>query len=369
MHRNTVYGHAEWARHKSAWRHGRHILTIISSGVIFAVGPPVVCCTLIAVLVAVFNHSVENGRFPPAVPLLHVPSLPFTLTAPVLALLLVFRTNSSYTRFDEARKAWGSNVNRTRDLARQALAWIRHPADLPKLHCLLRHIKAYSFCLKRHLTEESTLREELAGILEPGEVECVLNSQHRPNYVLQVMAEVITKCEVNPWEKIRMDDNLTQFHDNVGACERIFKTPIPLAYTRLTSRVLSLWHLALPVAVWNSCGWLTIPVTFMSSLALFYIEEVGVLVEEPFWILALSSISSGIVGAVDGLCVAHKEASLMWSSNGCSCSSRSIMQLPSNSNKGGNSDHVVITFDGSRSDGVRQHSEIDIGLPRVNSVA
>lgn len=353
MHRNTVYGHSDWNRHKSSWRHGRHMSSVVSSGVIFALGPPVITCTLVAVLVSVFNQSVQNGLFPKWIPLLHVASLPFTLTAPVLALLLVFRTNASYSRFDEARKAWGSNVNRTRDLTRQALTWIRMANDAPKLQCLLRHIKAYSFCLKDHLIQDDTLRGELIGILEPSELDCVMSSKHRPNYVLQVLSELISQCQISQWEKITMDENITAYHDNVGACERIFKTPIPLAYTRLTSRMLTFWHLALPFGLWNTCGWLTIPVSFMSTAALFYIEEVGVLIEEPFWILPLLSISDGISSAIDGLYVAHKEALMLWS-----------IHQPSTKN-----DHVIISFEGSRSDGLRKNREIDhIMLTRVNSI-
>jgi hypothetical protein len=125
-----------------------------------------------------------------------------------------------------------------------------------------------------------------------------------------VISELINQCEISSYERVAMDLNLTQFHDNVGACERIFKTPIPIAYTRLTSRMLILWHLALPYGLWDSCKWLTAPATFMSSAALFYIEQVGVLIEEPFWVLALDSICGGIgglKGAVDGLKEAHEE--------------------------------------------------------------
>ena len=39
---------------------------------------------------------------------------PFSLSAGMLGLLLVFRTNQSYARFDDARKLWGLLVNRTR---------------------------------------------------------------------------------------------------------------------------------------------------------------------------------------------------------------------------------------------------------------
>jgi predicted membrane chloride channel (bestrophin family) len=43
----------------------------------------------------------------------------FKNTAFALSMLLVFRTNSSYSRWLDARKLWGSLVNRTRDFARQ----------------------------------------------------------------------------------------------------------------------------------------------------------------------------------------------------------------------------------------------------------
>lgn len=274
-----------WARrmglHKSSWRHGRHIQTAFSTGVISSIIPRVFFCTLISVLVTIFNHAVMEGVLPHWVPSLRVPTLPMSLTAPVLSLLLVFRTNSSYNRLDEARKAWGSNVNRTRDVSRQALSWICDPDDADKLQSLLRHIKAFSYCLKDHLTQENLLQEELARVLEPREVELVLKSSHRPNYVLHVMSDTIKHCRISKWESKSMDRNITQFHDNVGACERLFKTPIPVAYTRMISRFLSIWHFLLPLALWNSCRWLTIPVTFVSGVGLFCIEEVGVLIEDP----------------------------------------------------------------------------------------
>lgn len=43
-----------------------------------------------------------------------------------------------------------------------------------------------------------------------------------------------------------MDLNLTAFEDVLGGCERIYKTPIPLSYTRLTSRFLIVYLFALP---------------------------------------------------------------------------------------------------------------------------
>jgi ion channel-forming bestrophin family protein len=51
-----------------------------------------------------------------------VPAAPFNLTSFALSLLLVFRTNTSYSRWNEARKIWGGMLNRTRDISRQVSA-------------------------------------------------------------------------------------------------------------------------------------------------------------------------------------------------------------------------------------------------------
>ena len=58
-------------------------------------------------------------------------------------------------------------------------------------------------------------------------------------------------------------------------CEQLVGIPIPLSYTRLTSRFLVLWHLTLPVILWDECKWIVVPATFISAASLFCIEEVS----------------------------------------------------------------------------------------------
>ena len=45
---------------------------------------------------------------------------PFNLTSFALSLLLVFRTNTSYARWWDARVTWGAVLSGSRDLIRQA---------------------------------------------------------------------------------------------------------------------------------------------------------------------------------------------------------------------------------------------------------
>ena len=55
--------------------------------------------------------------------LLELPSLPFTLAATSLGLLLVFRTNACYGRWLEARVVWGRILSQSRNIVRQASVW------------------------------------------------------------------------------------------------------------------------------------------------------------------------------------------------------------------------------------------------------
>lgn len=76
------------------------------------------------------------------------------------------------------------------------------------------------------------------------------------------------------FELISQESKLGCFHEGIGVCEQIMGTPIPLSYTRLTSRFLVLWHLTLPVILWDDCHWIVVPATFISAASLFCIEEV-----------------------------------------------------------------------------------------------
>jgi len=69
----------------------------------------------------------------------------------------------------------------------------------------------------------------------------------------------------------------------LGMCERILTTPIPLPYSRHTSRMLSIFCLTLPFILVKQIGFLVIPVTIAICWGLFSIEEIGHYIENPFY--------------------------------------------------------------------------------------
>ncbi|GJW54775.1 UPF0187 protein, chloroplastic-like protein [Tanacetum coccineum] len=140
------------------------------------------------------------------------------------------------------------------------------------------------------LIYESDLGRDLEDLLEEDDLAMVLSSNHRPRCIIQFISQSMQLLDLEEQKRIVLESKLTCFHQGISVCEQIMGIPIPLSYTRLTSRFLVLWHLTLPVILWDDCNWIVVPATFVSAASLFCIEEVGVLIEEPFQMLALDEL-------------------------------------------------------------------------------
>jgi ion channel-forming bestrophin family protein len=70
--------------------------------------------------------------------------------------------------------------------------------------------------------------------------------------------------------------------DMLGACERILRTPIPLAYAIHLKQLLLIYCVLLPFQIVEDLKWLTAPSMMLISFTLFGIEAIGVEIENPF---------------------------------------------------------------------------------------
>jgi predicted membrane chloride channel (bestrophin family) len=92
--------------------------------------------------------------------------------------------------------------------------------------------------------------------------------------------------------------SLTRFQDVLGACERIYKTPIYTGYTRFSSRCVWLWCNMLPFALYPIMGPIgTMPTAVIVALFLYGLEDVGTRIEQPFDSLPLWQYCDGIAMA------------------------------------------------------------------------
>lgn len=146
--KRSLYDHESWVQHRSSLRHLRHFLTSLNSRVILSLVPPVIAFTSVAIIVASYNTAVWMHWLPEFFPVLKASSLPYQLTAPALALLLVFRTEASYSRFEEGKQAWTKIIAGTDDLARQVIANVQSPDDVILKSAILKYIMAFPVALK-----------------------------------------------------------------------------------------------------------------------------------------------------------------------------------------------------------------------------
>ena len=309
-YRRTVYSHDDWKKHRSPDRFLYYVQAIFKSGVYKNLGREVAATTFISAFCVVFNAytggftdfaGVQHAPIVGNLPTLTLPILPFTLASPSLGLLLVFRTNTSYQRWDEARKNWGMNINHTRDLVRMANAYydstgISAEERADDLNHVALCTWAFVRSMKRHLSpeeeDEEAFQKELKEKLPPQQAEMIINAVHRPNRALQDLSYAVDDLPMHFIRKNEIHKAITIFEDNLGSSERLLTSPVPVFYTRHLARFLAVWLLLLPFALydpfkfsWNSCG--MIPTTAVLSVFLFGIEELATQLEEPFTILPM----------------------------------------------------------------------------------
>jgi len=286
--RRVVFTHDRWKRHRSVNRYARHLSTLNQSSITKDLSPAVFFLTSVAGAVTAVNEFTD---FPD----LLLPMSALGPTTGALSLLLVFRTNASYGRWWEARKIWGGLLNRSRDFVRQGLSWFK-TEDSASKEQIVRYTMGFAIALKVHLRSDEDMRTELTGVLSEDELERAMEEVHVPNHILRMMSEVVWQADIGPVLSTEMSQNITFFEDVLGKCERILKTPIPLSYTRHTSRFLFMWLLLLPFALYQDCHWVSIPIEAFTAFFLLGIDDIGVQIKEPFSVLSCE----GICGSVSG---------------------------------------------------------------------
>jgi len=278
------------------------------------------------------------------------------LPSVVLGLLVTFRTNTATGRYMEARQLWGEIVNTSRDVTRIALQWLPQSTEdqfgQMQAAKVCRMTKAFPIVLKFHLTKdggnpdtrpllgdpdfaakvEEDLRadlkkmvfDDLSDPVQAEELEHIVASSHRPLYAIQQMcnashAAVWARAGDRPDRAIRdaaiLERHYQRLCGAMGACERIHRTPIPTAFTRHTSRFLTLWCNAMPFVLWPIVGNATPFASVFVAWALMGTEDIGIQVEEPFDVLPLFQYCQGIAATCDGLAKDAKNGSIMLSAD------------------------------------------------------
>lgn len=244
--------------------------------------PSVLPRALVCGLFGVFISLLDYYGFAVSLPILGsiIPNL-------VLGLLLVFRTNTAYDRFWEGRKCWGIITNSIRNLARQI--WVaveeREPNDRENKVAALRSLVAFAVATKLHLRSEP-VNSELEDLISPERYGKLKNMNNPPLEVAfwigDYMQQQYERNRLHMYQLTSMQQLLNDLVDCLGGCERILKTPMPLAYAIHLKQLLLIYCLSLPFQMVKDLGWFTGPMVVLISFTLLGIEAIGLEIENPF---------------------------------------------------------------------------------------
>ncbi len=190
----------------------------------------------------------------------------------VISLLLVFRTNTAYDRWWEGRKQWGALVNASRNLHLKVKNLV--PDDAPEKERFVDLVSRYSFVLRHHLRDEKWegMKEDI----------------HQPNAVANELYRILgrwMKEHKIPTEMmLAIEDELKEFTDICGACERIRKTPIPYSYNIFIKKFIFAYVMTLPFGFVVEYGYGIIPIVLFTLYALASLELIAEEIEDPFGI-------------------------------------------------------------------------------------
>lgn len=288
--------------------------------VIPSILPRTLTCGLFGLLIAVLYHY--------GLPV-YVPVLVSIIPNVVLGLMLVFRTNTAYERYWEGRKIWGSLINNTRNLARSI--WVivqeQRESDRADKEAALYTLAAFAVATKLHLRNDR-VNEELAELISPERYEKLKSMNNPPLEVAFWISDFLQhkfhQRAINVYQLNGMQELLNGMVDNLGGCERILKTPIPMAYAIHLKQLLLLYCFTLPFQLVQDLGFWTGPIVILISFTLFGIEEIGIEIENPFGRdsndLPLDSICKTIQRNIDDLmslepATARLKPSEQWAQN------------------------------------------------------
>ncbi|HEY9630417.1 MAG TPA: bestrophin family ion channel [Coleofasciculaceae cyanobacterium] len=247
-----------------------------------------------SVLPAVFSRTLLCGLFGLFISWLHYLGVPVAL--PILAgvipnivlgLMLVFRTNTAYERFWEGRKLWGNLINSVRNLARNIWVSIREKDlhDRTTKIATLHLVIAFAVAIKLHLRQEP-INPELEPLLSKARYSTLKTMNNPPLeiavWIQDYLQQQFQRGCLDGFQLNTLLKTLNEMVDCLGGCERILKTPIPLAYAIHLKQLLLIYCLTLPFQFVGDLQWLTGAIVALISFTLFGIEEIGLEIENPF---------------------------------------------------------------------------------------
>ena len=257
---DSSFDFERWELHRSPQRYGRLLLGLFSGVTTRRIAPTVIFLVVWSALIQFYN-SFENLY---GLPELELPLTPFELAAPVLGLLLVFRSNTAFERFNVGSDASWEITGRFRSVIRQLLSFSANAGRFSAKEraaaydlvdaCMVLHAWILDDYLRspnsnRNAAKSSAKQSKILqkalqfSVVSYDDMEFFDDDssesataprrqrlQQTPSGLINtVTMGVFSRMpSLDPQEAVMIEEQFAQVISSMGICEKLIRTPIPL---------------------------------------------------------------------------------------------------------------------------------------------
>jgi putative membrane protein len=290
----------DWEFHNSRLRYFRYFKNLPHSRLVRRIMPQQ-AVLLLWTLLSVWIEDHFLSSYKPKIPLASLGTI-----STFLAFLLTLRSNHALSRLFEARNLWSKVILNTREMASLIASFV-YPVDKQVALMLGRHVSLFGWLLKSQLrfTKKDDVVELVRTMLpNKRDADYVLSQRQKTFAVItrirQVLAHMGKAHKLTTAEEIALDHTAHALSEAITSTGRIRASPIPTLYTSHTSRLLVFYLFCLPPALHLSGldGVMTTVMTMVVGFAMFGLDEISHLFEQPFRVIPMYQMSKRSMQAV-----------------------------------------------------------------------
>jgi predicted membrane chloride channel (bestrophin family) len=176
---------------------------MFSSGTVRGLLAEIGTVFVVSILVWTFNFMIIQGALSgfgisggDTKSLISLPVLPFQISSPALGLLLVFRTNTVYSRWNAGRLAFEHISYHAVDLARQGMAYLENVKEKEEL---ARRVIALLYAVKKVFRpaehEVKRIRDKMEKVVGSSEAERILSQKKGYLQGIQDLTRIIRRSK------------------------------------------------------------------------------------------------------------------------------------------------------------------------------
>jgi putative membrane protein len=212
--------------------------------------------------------------------------IPLAVYGSTIGIVVGFRNNSAYSRWWEARIAWGQIITSSRNLARQVCASLSpNPEIFAMQRNIVYHQIAFVYSLRQQLRGLDAA-PEIQRFISSDELASLIREKNLPLALQTRMSTVLRDARnrewISGWEWQSIDSTLCDLMAAQGAAERIKNTPLPKQYDFFLNLFVLIYCLLLPIGMVSALGWFTPLGSTLVGFMFLALDRIGRNLADPF---------------------------------------------------------------------------------------